>query len=277
MINLNNVESSTDTLESLEKFLTSFTAWTNKEEYVCEYLKDEFISWDNWDNGYYYSNINYDEEYKLYYGEPYYRPVMEGQGIQIEEFKKFLEIMYERWIKTEKRYCFTVEINKLFGKFSLPYKLSGGKVIRKGYKTTKTVDAILNLRMFEQKITYSEEMINSSEMLDKKVALDCIVDALQYYISIQNANDIKGKYSAASKSVCDDVNSKQYAVINKEIEEVMKIANEYFDIRHNEYLNKSKQKRDILDDINFIEYLYNRIYALLYLLRLNSKKDNLIC
>jgi hypothetical protein len=131
--------------------------------------------------------------------------------------------------------------------------------------------------MFERKIAYSEEMITSREMLDKKVALDYIVDALQYYISIQDANDIKGKYSAATKTVCDDINSKKYAVINKEIDEVMKIANEYFDIRHNEYLNKSKQKRDVLDDMQFIEYLYNRIYALLYLLRLKVKKDDLIC
>jgi hypothetical protein len=275
--NINNIETPTDAVENLDKLLTSFTTWTNKEEFICEYLKDEFIGWSNWDNGTYYSLINYDEEYKIYYGVPYPRQVIEEQGIQVDELKDYLEIMYERWIKTEKRYDFTVEINKLFDKFSLPYKLNFGKVIRKGYKTTKTIDVILNFRMFERKIAYSEEMITSREMLDKKVALDYIVDALQYYISIQDANDIKGKYSAATKTVCDDINSKKYAVINKEIDEVMKIANEYFDIRHNEYLNKSKQKRDVLDDMQFIEYLYNRIYALLYLLRLKVKKDDLIC
>lgn len=51
---------------------------------------------------------------------------------------------------------------------------------------------------------------------------------------------------------------------------------EYFDIRHNEYLNKAKEKREVLEDLQFIEYLYNRVYALLYLLRLKVKKEDLI-
>ena len=37
--------------------------------------------------------------------------------------------------------------------------------------------------------------------------------------------------------------SKLYTVIHNELEEINKIINEYFDIRHNEYLNKAKQKR----------------------------------
>lgn len=56
----------------------------------------------------------------------------------------------------------------------------------------------------------------------------------------------------------------------------MKLSNEYFDIRHNEYLNKAKEKREVLEDLQFIEYLYNRVYALLYLLRLKVKKEDLI-
>lgn len=56
----------------------------------------------------------------------------------------------------------------------------------------------------------------------------------------------------------------------------MKLANEYFDIRHNEYLNKAKEKREALDDLQFIEYLYNRTYALLYFLRLKSKNAKLL-
>lgn len=56
----------------------------------------------------------------------------------------------------------------------------------------------------------------------------------------------------------------------------MKLSNEYFDIRHNEYLNKAKEKREALEDLQFIEYLYNRVYALLYLLRLKVNKADLI-
>lgn len=53
-------------------------------------------------------------------------------------------------------------------------------------------------------------------------------------------------------------------------------AQSYIDIRHNEYLNKAKEKREALDDLQFIEYLYNRVYALLYLVRLKVNKADLI-
>ena len=119
-------------------------------------------------------------------------------------------------------------------------------------------------------------MIMSSDMLDKKCALDYVVDALQYYISIQNAQEIEKKYAQAAITVNPEQDTKVYAVVKSEIKEVMKLSNEYFDIRHNEYLNKAKQKREALDDLQFIEYLYNRVYSLLYLLRLKAKREKLI-
>lgn len=42
-----------------------------------------------------------------------------------------IEIMYERWIKSEMHYLFTIEINTRFDKFQLPYKLSSGIVMGK--------------------------------------------------------------------------------------------------------------------------------------------------
>ena len=52
--------------------------------------------------------------------------------------------------------------------------------------------------------------------------------------------------------------SKVYSVIKTELGEIMKISNEYFDIRHHDYLNSAKEKRESLNDSQFIEYLYNR-------------------
>jgi hypothetical protein len=260
----------------LNKFWTSLSAWIDTQNVIVEFFKGELTRYDNWDGGTYYLQIDYEQEYKIYFGTSYPELAIANRGIQIDELEDYLEIMYDRWIRSEKHYQFTIEINKLFDKFHLPYKLSSGKVIGKGYKTTETVDKILNQRMFERKIAYSEEMILSSEMLDKKCALDYIVDALQYYISVQDAENVDKKYMAAAKTVCEDQNSKMYAVIKAEINEVMKLANECFDIRHNEYLNKAKEKREALDDLQFIEYLYNRVYALLYLLRLKVKKANLV-
>ncbi|MBD5134937.1 MAG: hypothetical protein HDT39_03095 [Lachnospiraceae bacterium] len=74
-----------------------------------------------------------------------------------------------------------------------------GIVIGKGYKTTESVEVILDHRMFERKIVYLEEMIMSNEILDKKCVLDYIVDALQYLISVQKADAIDKKICSSSQ------------------------------------------------------------------------------
>lgn len=265
-----------NTQENLNKFWISFSAWIDQQDIIEKFFQDKYVEYDRWDGGTFYLNIDYEQEYKVQYGESYPEFAIGTRGASIDEIKDFVEIMYARWIKAEMHYAFTVEINKRFDKFQLPYKLSSGIVIGKGYKTTEVVDVILDHRMFERKIAYSEEMIMSEEMLDKKCALDYIVDALQYYISVQKADGVDKKYSAVASGVCADQDSKIYSVIKNEIKEVMKLSNEYFDIRHNEYLNKAQERREPLEDLQFIEYLYNRIYALLYLLRLKVKKTDLI-
>ena len=58
------------------------------------------------------------------------------------------------------------------------------------------------------------------------------------------------------------MDGKVYAVVKKELDELMKLSNEYFDVRHNDYLNAAKEKREPLNDSQFIEYLYNRAYLL---------------
>lgn len=76
-----------------------------------------------------------------------------------------------------------------------------------------------------------------------------------------------------ASSVCDDQNGKVYAVIKDELQNLMKISNDYFDIRHNDYLNDAKEKREALNDSQFIEYLYNRVYAMVYILRLKHEDE----
>ena len=61
-------------------------------------------------------------------------------------------------------------------------------------------------------------------------------------------------------------------LFRSEIAEIKKIINDDYDIRHNEYYRRSdKGKREALSDIAIIEYLYNRIYSLLFVLRLKYK------
>lgn len=90
-------------------------------------------------------------------------------------------------------------------------------------------------------------------------------------VSIQEGKRDK-QYAELALSVNSDNNSKVYAVIKQEVNDLLKMSNEYFDIRHNDYLNAAKEKREALCDSQFIEYLYNRAYSLLYLLRLKTNK-----
>ena len=46
-------------------------------------------------------------------------------------------------------------------------------------------------------------------------------------------------------SVSDNMDGKVYAVVKKELEELMKLSNEYFDVRHNDYLNAAKRSSTI--------------------------------
>ena len=96
---------------------------------------------------------------------------------------------------------------------------------------------------------------------------------IKYLISTQG-DSRNEQYKTLALSVSDNMDGKVYAVVKKELEELMKLSNEYFDVRHNDYLNEAKEKREALNDSLFIEYLYNRAYAMLYLLRLKHKETN---
>lgn len=261
--------------DNIKKFWVSFTTWFEDELPGTEILKAYYEDYDNWNGGTYYLGIDFEKEYRLHYGIPY-PDILKLDLPQMEDIKMFIELAFHEWIFFEKRYDFTVMVNKRLSRFSIPYRLQNGRLIQEGYKTSYYIDKILNYSMFERKIRYSEEMITSREYLDKKCALDYIIDALQFILSVQDGEKVVHKYKLAAKSVNEDEDSKVYAVVKAEIEEVMKISNEYFDIRHNEYLNKAKQTREPIQDLAFIEYLYNRAYALLYLLRIKTDTDKLL-
>lgn len=214
--------------------------------------------------------LDYDHEFTLYRGTVYPSSLKNNTG-DFVDIKAFIEIAYKHWIINtgECHYKFTIEVNDRFKIFKLPYRLQNGIVIKQGYKSTSPIDKIINYRMFERKIQFSEEMINSKDIMEKKSALDFIIDALQYLISTKG-DTRNEQYKALALSVSDNMDGKVYAVVKKELYELMKLSNEYFDVRHNDYLNAAKEKREPLNDSQFIEYLYNRAYSILYLLRLKS-------
>lgn len=162
----------------ISKFWTSFKAYFENEVPYKDYLKPQFFKYDNWDGGIYCLDIDYNYQYKLRYGVEY------KECSTINDIKMFIELAFSDWIENDKRYNFTKDVNMIFQRFKMPYKLQKGKIIKSGYKTTNINDKVINYTMLERKIQYAEEMILSSENLDKKCALDYIIDALQYIISI---------------------------------------------------------------------------------------------
>lgn len=261
-----------DDSASIKRFWQAFITWFENELPETELLQEKYKQWDNWDNGMWQLYMDYDYEFQLYRGINYPDSLRQNSG-NFEDIKTFLEIAYKHWIKNESQmhYNFTIEVNERFNIFKLPYRMQNGIILKQGYKTTYGIDRIINYRMFERKIRFSEDMINSQDLMEKKSALDFIIDALQYIVSIQDGKDKTKQYAALASCVNSNQNTKVYAVIKQELSDLMKLSNEYFDIRHNDYLNDAKEKREPLSDSQFIEYLYNRAYSLLYLLRLKYK------
>lgn len=229
-----------------------------------ELLDGKYLRWDNWDGGIWLLDLDYDHEFTLYRGTVYPDSLKNNTG-DFNDIKAFIEITYKYWIinSGECHYKFTIEVNDRFKIFKLPYRLQSGIVIKQGYKITFPIDKIINYRMFERKIQFSEDMINSKDLMEKKSALDFIIGALQYLISTQGGSRNE-QYKTLALSVSDNMDGKVYAVVKKELEELMKLSNEYFDVRHNDYLNAAKEKREALNDSLFIEYLYNRAYGKVY-------------
>lgn len=241
------------------KFWLSFITWF-ENEIPKNNFKDNIVEY----VGFNEYEFNFDYQYKLFYGIEYSTVKFDN----LQSISMFIELAYSSFIKNDKRYDFTIYVNELFKRFHMPYKIDKGKIKTNIYRTNNISDEIINYLMLERKISYSEEIILNSDTLDKKTALDYIVAAFNYLISIQPGKHKSEKIQNAAKTINSDTNSKGYSVIIKEISEINTFSNEYFDIRHNEEYNTSKELREALSDNFFIEYLYNRIYAIVYLLKL---------
>ena len=162
------------------------------------------------------------------------------------------------------------EIDEMFDKFNLPYAIMNGKIAEKRFAELPDEETkeILNMEMFEGKIKSAETMIRQGNIDSKKAALYYMVSAFQYFVSIQDGVGETEKRAKTALLVTQDQNSKIYAVVKEEIKTVFKMANEYFDIRHNDATNHAHEPREPLTDSTMIEYLYRRIHSLLDLLRI---------
>lgn len=276
--NIGDYEKVKEYREKLFKLWTAFDAWFQDElsGQPPELIRAKFVdSYYDFNQEHFHVSINLQNEAKKQYGENLETITAENAGIEL--IKKYIEMLFANVVEVNQgRLTITVKVNELFRRFNLPYKLQKGKITQTSYKTSETIEKIVNYEQLERKIRYTEEMIIHNEFIDKHSALCYITDALDYFISLFKGKDGNKTYSAVAKSINADENTKVYAVIKEEIGKLKAITNDYFDIRHNELQSATKdhssEKREPLTDKLFVEYLYNRIYALLYLLRIKKDK-----
>lgn len=193
----NNEES-----ETIKKFLISFQAWFESgipigwfyEKYV-EDFRDEEVS----DQGYVYYfdnqrlNIDFKHEYRLSLGK-HYTKCLENEEASFEDIKEFIELLYKEWIDKEFRYEFTIDLNKRFNNFNIPYKIEYG-VIEK-ISDNNLLDKILvqktlnGLENYEKPLKLYQEAIQKYDAgIYKRSTLDDIRLSLEILLKEILNND----------------------------------------------------------------------------------------
>ena len=266
----------------LYKFWVSFSEWFKLEkDKISTIFLEKYISghyeYDPLENQYWVNDcIILDEEakYKIEYGEIFTNP--NETNINIDVISNYVEMIYKNYLKNGKngKYIFAIKVNETFQKFGLPYKIKNGIVKTEEYKSTYDITQILNYEQFERKIIFSEQMIIHNDLMDKHTALEYISDCFCYFTSLFTGKK-EDKNKKIALLITNNSNSNVYKDFIKELDYIYDIVNNSYDIRHNDYYNtKTKEPREPLIDGMFIEYLYNRIYAILYVLRLKYNKGD---
>lgn len=116
-------------VDNIKKFWLSFTTWFEDELPGTGILKAYYEDYDNWNGGIYYLGIDFEKEYRLHYGIDY-SDILKLEVPQMEDIKMFIELAFHEWVIFEKRYDFTVMVNKRLSRFSIPYRLQNGRLIQ---------------------------------------------------------------------------------------------------------------------------------------------------
>lgn len=224
--------------------------------FITNYIKEEFYDLNN-------NEIEYIYDLKYWFELKYGIIYSDDNKFDRNIFIKVIELYYEILVKQEKRYDYTKVINKLFSDFYMNYHLEKGSVNRIGYLTSFPISNEIDSFNIENKMRYSKKLIVSQYVEDKKIALDVIVDVLDRLLSYYGGRNNE----KMAKEIAKDDTSHLYHLFNKELDNLSKIYNSYFDIRHSEKKTNDGGEREILKDPKIIEYLYNRIFAMTYLCR----------
>lgn len=127
--------------ENWQKFWLSFSAWFDNDALQNGIVKEQYRYFNSgWNGGVFEFDIDFEKEYNIEYGESF--PVFSGIN-DYDDIRKYIEIAYARWINSEQRYQFTIKVNDMLKKFSLPYRMNHGKIAKVGQNGK---DSLLNAK-----------------------------------------------------------------------------------------------------------------------------------
>lgn len=131
--------------DDMNTFWLGFSTWIS-QKYVREKLfKEEYVK--NTTEEFYNNLPFYNTQYRLYYEEEYPFFEIANKGIEEEHIKKFLEIMYELWVRNDKKEEFATEVNRRLRKVNLKFQISGVKKL--AYTEEGKVELFLNINFIQ--------------------------------------------------------------------------------------------------------------------------------
>lgn len=206
----------------------------------------------------------------------------------IEFFYRFISKPTESWFhhycganhpksydRSQGRYEYTIEVNKLFERFNQPYKIQKGEIKLIG---SPTLDAPLTSLELNTDDEHLKSLIEQalSKFYERKgsgkyIALTLIVDAFERIKTLEGEDKKKSITKVISK-----ISPLKYVQENldADLRELTKIAND-FCIRHHEMTKKPINDPDMIEFLFYQYFNYVRVVLKKYnLLKIKDERDD---
>lgn len=107
--------------EDANQFWLWFTTWISQEGIRLDIFKEDYIG--NTENSFDSNLKYYNTQHVLYHGKEYPFFEIANKGINEEQIKEFIEIMYSEWVRDDRKDCFAIEVNKNLRKNNMDYQV----------------------------------------------------------------------------------------------------------------------------------------------------------
>lgn len=125
--------------EDANCFWLWFTTWISQEDIRLDIFKEDYIK--NTDDVFDFNIKFYNTQYVLYHGKEYPLFEIANKGIDGVQIKDFIEIMYSKWVRDERKDYFAIEVNKHLRKNNIKYQV---KLIEKDIPSAESVKSIFD-------------------------------------------------------------------------------------------------------------------------------------